>query len=390
MKAVVLRPDRRVDRRRHRRRSGAGPPHALIASSRLRGRLRQNVSAPVLGPRNPVQHVVDVHASTSGPGPGVGHHGPRPRGPAPSPIRPDGPGLGRIPPNLEFPNGHTFALRRIQVHPAHRRRAANPSAAIGTILSTFSGPSTAPIQDAASQPLPDSSAERLATQKVGAQLASAAVPSNPLKAGEFGLDAGHAPQAGTPMAPHDPLDTASTVTEGRRLRQGRQRRAARGLQRRQRAARPRARRLRWPAPDDQHGDRRQRQPELAEGRSARPGAARGTSCCARRSRTSTTSGFPSGSCTRAVPPRTATSSATRRSRRSRAPRRFASDGKRTPVFVRFSTVAGERGAMDLARDVRGFAVKFLQRRRQLGQSSATTCRCSSSRTRSSSPTSSMP
>jgi catalase len=33
-------------------------------------------------------------------------------------------------------------------------------------------------------------------------------------------------------------------------------------------------------------------------------------------------------------------------------------GKRTPVFVRFSTVAGERGSPDLARDVRGFAVKF--------------------------------
>ncbi|MCW5659716.1 MAG: catalase [Burkholderiaceae bacterium] len=33
-------------------------------------------------------------------------------------------------------------------------------------------------------------------------------------------------------------------------------------------------------------------------------------------------------------------------------------GKITPVFVRFSTVAGERGSKDTARDVRGFAVKF--------------------------------
>src|SRR6187431_2482508 len=32
--------------------------------------------------------------------------------------------------------------------------------------------------------------------------------------------------------------------------------------------------------------------------------------------------------------------------------------RRTPVFVRFSTVAGSRGSTDLARDVRGFAVKF--------------------------------
>lgn len=33
-------------------------------------------------------------------------------------------------------------------------------------------------------------------------------------------------------------------------------------------------------------------------------------------------------------------------------------GKQTPVFVRFSTVAGSRGLSDLARDPRGFAVKF--------------------------------
>jgi hypothetical protein len=32
--------------------------------------------------------------------------------------------------------------------------------------------------------------------------------------------------------------------------------------------------------------------------------------------------------------------------------------RKTPVFVRFSTVAGFRGSTDLARDVRGFAVKF--------------------------------
>jgi len=33
-------------------------------------------------------------------------------------------------------------------------------------------------------------------------------------------------------------------------------------------------------------------------------------------------------------------------------------GTQTPVFVRFSTVAGSRGSSDMARDVRGFAVKF--------------------------------
>jgi catalase len=37
---------------------------------------------------------------------------------------------------------------------------------------------------------------------------------------------------------------------------------------------------------------------------------------------------------------------------------FQAAGKVTPVFVRFSTVQGERGSKDTARDVRGFAVKF--------------------------------
>ena len=37
---------------------------------------------------------------------------------------------------------------------------------------------------------------------------------------------------------------------------------------------------------------------------------------------------------------------------------FQRAGEKTEVFVRFSTVAGNKGSMDLARDVRGFAVKF--------------------------------
>jgi catalase len=37
---------------------------------------------------------------------------------------------------------------------------------------------------------------------------------------------------------------------------------------------------------------------------------------------------------------------------------FGAVGKKTEVFVRFSTVAGERGAADAERDIRGFAVKF--------------------------------
>jgi catalase len=39
-------------------------------------------------------------------------------------------------------------------------------------------------------------------------------------------------------------------------------------------------------------------------------------------------------------------------------RLFSTVGKRTPAFVRFSTVGGEKGSADTERDPRGFAVKF--------------------------------
>ena len=37
---------------------------------------------------------------------------------------------------------------------------------------------------------------------------------------------------------------------------------------------------------------------------------------------------------------------------------FSAVGKQSPLFMRFSTVAGERGAADAERDIRGFAMKF--------------------------------
>src|SRR3546814_10045618 len=37
---------------------------------------------------------------------------------------------------------------------------------------------------------------------------------------------------------------------------------------------------------------------------------------------------------------------------------FSEVGKKTALFARFSTVAGERGAADAERDIRGFALKF--------------------------------
>jgi catalase len=37
---------------------------------------------------------------------------------------------------------------------------------------------------------------------------------------------------------------------------------------------------------------------------------------------------------------------------------FGHVGKRTPLFLRFSTVGGEKGSADTRRDPRGFAIKF--------------------------------
>ena len=42
-------------------------------------------------------------------------------------------------------------------------------------------------------------------------------------------------------------------------------------------------------------------------------------------------------------------------------RSLSAPGERPPVFARFSTVAGNKGSADLARDVRGFAVKLYTR-----------------------------
>jgi catalase len=66
---------------------------------------------------------------------------------------------------------------------------------------------------------------------------------------------------------------------------------------------------------------------------------------------------------------------------------FQGVGRQTPLLLRFSTVAGERGAADAERDVRGFALKFYTTR-ATGTWSATTRRCSSCAIRTSSPTSS--
>src|SRR5580765_3064066 len=106
----------------------------------------------------------------------------------------------------------SMATRSRKNFPASGRTASIVEG-VGTVLSTFSGPSTAAMAQSDVDQLETRSQQRLATQKIGAQAAAMAMPANPLKAGEHGLDRGHAPKAGKPVKAHDPIDAASTVTE---------------------------------------------------------------------------------------------------------------------------------------------------------------------------------
>jgi catalase len=229
--------------------------------------------------------------------------------------------------------------------------------AVGTVLATFSGPSTAALAQSDVAQLDTAAQQRLATQKIGAQAAAAAMPASPIKAAEHGLASGHAPQPGRPVPPHDPIDGASTVSENASSAKVGRGKPPRGYNpgsepldrvRVDSGGRMLTTNMGVAVGDNQNSLKAGlRGPTLMEDFilrekithfdheriperivHARGSAAHGY--------------FESyqdlAPITRAAP--------------------FAAAGKRTPVFVRFSTVAGERGSFDLARDVRGFAVKF--------------------------------
>ncbi|MBC7377846.1 MAG: catalase [Burkholderiaceae bacterium] len=228
--------------------------------------------------------------------------------------------------------------------------------AAGSILSTSGGPSTPSVTDKAARSLDTPAQQRLGVKQAGTQALAQAQPANALKPTEFGLDNGHAPSAGQPAKPADPIVGSSTVTEGNgspktgtkakpgynpgsepldrvRVDSGGQRLTTnQGVpvgdnQNSLKAG------LRGPTVLEDfilrekitHFDH-ERIPERIV--HARGSAAHGVFECYKA--------IPE--LTRAAP--------------------FTADGKETPVFVRFSTVAGERGSTDTARDVRGFAVKF--------------------------------
>ncbi len=243
---------------------------------------------------------------------------------------------------------------------AHPSQDVTPPAmqdVVGSILSTVSGPSTPPADDDESG-LTTGAQEKLALQKGGAQRLAKAMPSNANKPLEFGLSQGHAPQEGAHGGESEEHEvSASTVSEevdSDKLGEGVIKpgyNPTNGTLDRVRVdSQQRALTTNHGVPigDNQHSLKAGlRGPTLLEDFilrekithfdheriperivHARGSAAHGVFEAYE----------PLADITRAD--------------------LFSEAGKQTPVFVRFSTVAGERGSADTVRDTRGFAVKF--------------------------------
>ncbi|MBA3589844.1 MAG: catalase [Methylibium sp.] len=244
---------------------------------------------------------------------------------------------------------------------AARRPASGPPAAptdvVGSMLATVSGPSSAGLAAGDEQKFETEPQRRLASQKLGADAMGMALPDNPLKAVDYGHESALAPKTGASTTPPNEIDTASTVTEdtasgkvGDGVPKAGYNPAAESLDRVRvdSGGQTLTTSLGVKIADNQnslkaglrgpvlledfvlrdkitHFDH-ERIPERVV--HARGSAAHGYFECYQ----------PLTDITKAAP--------------------FTEAGKRTPVFVRFSTVLGERGAADLTRDVRGFAVKL--------------------------------
>lgn len=225
--------------------------------------------------------------------------------------------------------------------------AKNSASGKSSARSTVSGPST--------KAAPDNGDAALRKMAVAGELA-AAMPENPTKAGEYG-DAARTPVQGAHFAPRDPAATGSTLTESTPSPKSGSGAPPTGLNatngpldrvRADSGDRELTTNQGVPVADNQNSLKAGlRGPTLLEDFilrekithfdheriperivHARGSGAHGYFECYK----------PLSKITRASV--------------------FSEAGKRTPVFVRFSTVAGERGSTDTARDVRGFAVKF--------------------------------
>jgi len=231
---------------------------------------------------------------------------------------------------------------------AKSKKPSTPSDTKRNSRATVSGPA-----DPGSSAASDALAEKMAaTEKLAARL-----PFNPLKRFEYDPDAAVAPHAGECLEPDDPIAGASTVTESHaneKVGSGAPpvgQNATNGPLDRVRvdsSKRVLTTNQGVPVADNQNSLKAGlRGPTLLEDFILREKI---THFDHERiperivhARGSAAHGF--FECTRALTDYTRASL-------------FAEAGKQTPVFVRFSTVIGERGSTDTARDVRGFAVKF--------------------------------
>ena len=232
-----------------------------------------------------------------------------------------------------------------------------PHPRLGTTLGTVSGPSTLPPP--APRPLPTApGAAALDLKQAGTEELAAAQPFNEAKPAEYAADDSEvkAPE-GESHQPSDPIVGSSTVQEGAsspKVGSGKPELGVNPTNAPLDRVRVDSTR---PAAHHQPGRADRRQPELAQGRPARADAAGGLHP-PREDHPLRPRAHPRARRARARLGGARLLRVLRAADRAHARALFAEAGKRTPVFVRFSTVAGERGSTDTARDVRGFAVKF--------------------------------
>ncbi len=232
--------------------------------------------------------------------------------------------------------------------------AANSGDGLGSVLSTVSAPSTGlpPTQPKKGGPTPS----ELLQKVVSSAALAAAMPDNPNKPGEYG-DAARSPQAGATAVPDSPLATASTVSESARSDKVGDGIVAPGVNR----AGGSLDRVRADASGQVLTTNQG--VAIADNQNSLKIGLRGPTALEDFILREKITHFDHERIPeRVVHARGSAAHGYFESYRAltdltkAAP--FAEAGKRTPVFVRFSTVAGERGSADTVRDVRGFAVKF--------------------------------
>src|SRR5688572_272558 len=235
-----------------------------------------------------------------------------------------------------------------QSRPANPAKNKSSASTVRNSRATVSGPA---------EPGASGAGDILAEKAAGTQDLASAFPFNPNKAAEYDPDAALAPPEGASVKPADPIVGASTVTE----RNGSDKAGGGGPNIGQNPAAGPLDRVRVDS-TDRVLTTNQGVP-IADNQSSLKAGLRGPTLLEDfilrekithfdheriperivHARGSAAHGI--FECTKAIPELTRASL-------------LGEVGKQTPVFVRFSTVLGERGSTDTARDVRGFAVKF--------------------------------